>query len=148
MDTKLFVCLTFILFLIGCGVTNIHSKVDSNPLKHIAQKASDKYSIKWIDDNTMTVSDWWPTHSCLSLGYTAFHAEMKYSDGLLEGDYYVQSNQVFTLFFPTRVDVGPAFWGGALKPYIKSQINEILGYAGSSMESSSVQHGVSKSVVK
>ena len=140
--------LVSVLIFAGCAVTNIRSQIDSNPLQTIAEKASDKYSVTWINENTLQVSDWWPVHSILCIGYTAFHANLRYSAHSLEGDYYLQSNCVWWLFISTRVDAGPALWGIALKPYMRSQIDEILGYAGSSMEASTVTHGKSKSVIE
>jgi len=122
--------------------------MDLNPLKNIAEKASKDYSVTWINDNTLEISDWWPTHSILSLGYTAFHANLHYSENLLEGDYYLQSNQLGLLFITHTIDAGPGLYGGGLKPYMRSQIDEILGFAGTSMQSSTVTHGKSKHVIK
>ena len=142
-------CVTSTLLFSGCSVTHITSHVDLNPLNEIAEKASSKnYSVTWIDDHTLVVSDWWPIASILGLGYTAFHANLHYSEKLLEGDYYLQSNSLFTLFMPMRIDAGPGFFGGANKPYMRSQINEILGFAGASMQSSTLTHGKDKSVIK
>jgi hypothetical protein len=146
--STLILCLLSAILFNGCGVTNIRSRVDSNPLKNIAEKASRDYSVEWIDDETLKISDWWPTHSILSLGYSAFHADLHYSDTVLEGDYYLQSNQLGMLFITTTIDAGPGSFGGALKPYMRSQIDEVLGYAGTSMQSSTVTHNKSKKVLK
>ncbi len=146
--SNLVLCLVSIVLFSGCAVTNIRSQVDLNPLKNIAEKASKEYSVSWINDTTLEISDWWPTHSILSLGYTAFHANLHYSENLLEGDYYLQSNQLPLLFIPITVSAGPGFFGGGLKPYLRSQIDEILGFAGTSMQSSTSTHRNSKSVIK
>lgn len=143
----LVLCLIFAFLFSGCAVTNIHSRVDSNPLKTIAEKASKDFSIAWISDDTLKISDWWPIHSISSFGYTAFHANLHYSENLLEGDYYLQSNQLFFLFMPVTIDSGPGLFGAILKPYMRSQIDKILGYAGISIDSSTVTHGIIRSVV-
>ena len=62
----LVLCLVSVFLFTGCvSVTNIRSQMELNPLKNIAEKASKDYSVTWINDNTLAISDWWPTHSFL-----------------------------------------------------------------------------------
>lgn len=145
----LVVFLASLILFCGCAqVTNIRTQMDSNPLKNIAQGAANDYSVTWVNDNTLEITDFWPTHSIFSLGYTAFHANLTYSGNELEGDYYLQSNQLGLLFIPVLLDAGPGSGGLLLKPYMKTEINEILGFAGTSMESSAVRHSQPKKVIK
>jgi len=52
------------LFISGCTkYTYIESEVKVNPLKAIATKAEADYTVTWIDDNTLEITDWWATHS-------------------------------------------------------------------------------------
>jgi len=51
----------------------------------------------------------------------------------LDIQYFFQSNQLGLLFIPMYLDAEPGFAGGALKPIMKNQINDILGRSGASV---------------
>jgi hypothetical protein len=122
-----------VVLAVGCAATYATGRVAGNPLPEVARKAADKgdsYAVTWIDDNTLRLRDTWPTHSIFSLGWTAFIAELYYADQTLDGRFYLRSNQIGLLFIPTYLDAEPGFVGGALKPYMRKQMKEILDWAG------------------
>lgn len=142
------ICLLSFLFVCGCAVSKIHSPMASNPLKKIAADASRTYTVRWIDDNTLEITDPWPIASVLSLGYAEFHADLRYEDNILEGDYYLQSNNLFFLFLPVWTDAQLGLFGLQYKPFLRYQTNEVLGYAGSSMQASTIMKRRNKSVIQ
>lgn len=120
----------------GCSSASyIQTKVTDNPLDRVAQQAQKDWSVERVDDNTLHLSDAWPMHSVFSLGYSASHAKLFYvaSDSALNIQYYFQSNQLFSLFIPMYLDAEPGFVGGALKPIMNDQINDILKWSGASV---------------
>jgi hypothetical protein len=52
---------------------------------------------------------------------------------VLNAQYYFQSNQLPLLFFPFYLDAEPGFAGGALKPIMNGQIDDILLWRGASV---------------
>lgn len=140
---SLFVCVSsrFLLIVIvlgtfGCSSsTYIRAKVTENPLDRVMQHAQEGWSMERVDANTLKLSDAWPIHSILALGYSASHANLFYdtSDSLLNIQYYFQSNQLLLLFIPFTIDAEPGFAGGALKPMMNGQIDDILQWSGASV---------------
>lgn len=88
-----------------------------------------------MDANTIQLSDAWPIHSIGPLGYSASHANLFYdtSASALNIQYFFQSNQLPMLFVLFYLDAEPGFAGGALKPIMNGQIDDILRWSGASM---------------
>lgn len=122
----------------GCSsATYIRASVTDNPLDRVAQQAQEDWSVERIDANTLHLSDAWPLHSIGALGYSASHANLVYepTEPALHLQYYFQSNQLLMLFIPMTLDAEPGFAGGALKPIMNGQINDILRWGGASVKS-------------
>ena len=132
---------SFVVLIAGCSITHFSVPMSSNPLEQVATQAAEEYNVSWVDETTLTLTETWPLHSIFSIGYTAFHANLHYSAGQLEGDFYLQSNQVGFLFIPIYIDTGPGFFGLALKPTMRGQMDQILGFAGTSTSQGTVKHG-------
>ena len=127
-----------VLVLSGCSTaTYIRANAADNPLDRVAQQAQEDWSVERVDVNTLNLSDAWPIHSVFSFGYTASHANLVYdpSTAALNIRYYLQSNQLFTLFIPIHLDAEPGFVGGALKPIMNDQVNEIVKWSGTTVKS-------------
>ena len=127
-----------VLVLSGCSTaTYIRADVAYNPLDRVAQQAQEDWSVERVDANTLTISDAWPIHSIFSLGYTASHANLVYdqSTSALNIRYYLQTNQLFALFIPIHLDAEPGFVGGALKPIMNDQVNDIVKWSGATVRS-------------
>ncbi|MBH0204018.1 MAG: hypothetical protein HP496_17395 [Nitrospira sp.] len=127
-----------LLAMFGCSTaTYIRASVTDNPLDRLAQKAQADWSVQRVDASTLAISDAWPIHSILSLGYSASHADLAYdkSESVLHIRYYLQSNQLFTLFLSMRLDAEPRTPGGALKGIMNQQISDILRWSGATMQS-------------
>ena len=128
-----FVLVVLLLGTVGCtSVTYIQAKVADNPLDRVAQQAREDWSVERVDANTLHLSDAWPLHSIGALGYSASHANLFYdtSGSVLNIQYYFQSNQLLMLWVPFSLDAEPGFAGGALKPTMNGQINDILRWSG------------------
>src|SRR2546427_7503924 len=120
----------------GCSsATYIRAKVTDNPLHRVAQQAQEDWSVERVDDNTLQLSDAWPIHSFFALGYSASHANLFYdkSDSVLNIQYYFQSNQLLMFFIPFYLHAEEGFAGGALKPIMNGQINDILRWSEASV---------------
>ncbi len=120
----------------GCSsATYLRAKVTENPLDRVAQQAQEDWTVQRIDANTLELSDAWPIHSVLSLGYSASYANLAYNaaDSELDVRYYFQSNQLGLLFIPFSLDAEPGLVGGALKPIMNGQIKDILQWSGASI---------------
>lgn len=133
-----FVLVVLLLGTFGCSsATYIRAKVTDNPLDQVAQQAQEGWSVDRVDANTLQLSDAWPIHSFLALGYSVSHANLSYdpSDSVLNIQYYFQSNQLLMLFVPFYIDAEPGFAGGALKPIMNWQIDDILRWSGTSVTS-------------
>lgn len=131
-----FVLVVLLLGTFGCSsATYIRATVKDNPLDRVAQQAQADWSVDRIDANTLELSDVWPFHSIGALGYSASHANLSYDapGSLLNIQYYFQSNQLLMLFIPFSLDAEPGFAGGALKPTMNGQINDILRWSGASV---------------
>ncbi len=127
-----------VLVLSGCSTaTYIRANVAENPLDRVARQAQEDWSVDRVDANTLNISDAWPIHSVFSFGYTVSHANLVYdqSASALNIRYYLQSNQLFTLFIPVHLDAEPGFVGGALKPVMNDQVNDILRWSGATVQS-------------
>jgi len=127
-----------ILVLSGCSTaTYIQANVGDNPLDRVARQAQEDWSVERVDANTLNISDAWPIHSVLSFGYSASHANLAYdpSASTLNIRYYLQSNQLFALFIPIHLDAEPGFVGGALKPIMSDQVNDIIKWSGATVKS-------------
>lgn len=138
-EIMMLIRLMLIVLLIGTfgcsSATYIRAKVTENPLDRVAQQAKESWTVERIDANTLELSDAWPIHSVLSLGYSASHANLAYNaaDSVLDIRYYFKSNQLFLLFIPFSLDAEPGFVGGALKPIMNDQINDVLRWSGASV---------------
>ena len=90
-----------VFFIAGCSqVTHFEGHVAGNPLQQIAEQAAPEFKATWVDDNTLLLRDLWPIHSIFSIGYTTFNADLQYTSGQLQGDFYLQSNQILNLLIP------------------------------------------------
>lgn len=130
--------LLLLIATFGCSsATYIRAKVTDNPLDKVAEQAKENWSIDRPNPNNLHISDAWPFHSALALGYSASHANLTYdtNDLTLDIQYYFQSNQLLMLFIPFYLDAEPGFVGGALKPTMTEQINSILRWSGATVVS-------------
>ena len=135
------ILVVLLLGTFGCSTaTNIRATVTDNPLDRVAQQAQEDWSVERVDANTLHLTDAWPIHSVMSLGYSVSHANLSYDApaSVLNVQYYFQSNQLFMLFIPFTLDAEPGFAGGALKPIMSSQLNDILRWSGASVVASFV----------
>jgi hypothetical protein len=120
----------------GCSMTRVtSSRVEGNPLSKVAERAQYYYTVKWADENMLTLSKPCVWHSVLSLGYTARHAELRYVDNQLESDYYVKMNNLFTFFLPVYVDTSDSAGSWLLRvlflpPPMERRMQDILDWAG------------------
>lgn len=123
-----------IVALNACAATYVKTPVSVNPLKKVAEmaaKKSDSYAVHWVDENNLELRDSWPVHSVLAIGYSAFHANLHYGGQNLEAQFYLQSNGLITLFIPTYISAQEeGRYGRIIKPYLQSQVAEILDWAG------------------
>lgn len=120
----------------GCNTaTQIRAKVTDNPLDRVAQQAQEDWSVERVDANTLHLSDVWPIHSVLNLGYSVSHANLFYdaSDSVLNIQYYLQSQSLGFLFIPLYYDAEWGSAGGALKGIMNGQIDDILRWSGASV---------------
>jgi hypothetical protein len=127
-----------VLGTFGCSsATYIQAKVADNPLDRIEQKAQEDWTVKRTSANSLQLSDAWPFHSVAAFGYSASHANLVYDDtaSMLDVQYYLQTNQLFTLFLPITLDAEPGAWGAALKPTMNDQITDILRWGNASIVS-------------
>jgi hypothetical protein len=150
-NKKYLVLFVFVLLLCcGCSVTHITSRVAPNALKIISEKAVTKdYMVEWVNEDTIQVSKKWPVSSVANLGPTVFHADLHYNSNTLIGDYYLQTNSFLSFFLPTYIDLSPDSGGLLIKPFIRREINEILGFVKSSIQSSLyIIYSTPKSVIK
>jgi len=130
--------LFFILAAFGCSAASyIKATVPDNPLQRVAQQAQQDWSVERVDENTLHLRNSWTTHSVLSLGYSRSYANLFYDPSIpeLNLQYFFESNQLFTLWFPTSIDAEPGFAGGALKPTMNQQIDDILRWSGATITS-------------
>ena len=119
--------------MFGCSTaTYIRASVTDNPLDRVVQEAQEDWSVQRVNENTLALGDAWPIHSIFSIGHSASHADLVYdkSESVLNIRYYLQSNQLFALFLPMRLDAKPRTPGGALKGVMNEQINDILRWSG------------------
>jgi hypothetical protein len=66
-----FILVALLLATFGCSsATYIRAKVTDNPLDRVAQQAQEDWSVTRVDANTLQLSDAWPIHSYLALGYS------------------------------------------------------------------------------
>lgn len=132
------ILVALLLGTFGCSsATYIRATVTDNPLDRVAQQAQEDWSVERVDANTLHLSDAWPIHSILSLGSSASYANLNYdpAGSELHVQYFFQSNQLGLLFMPIYLDAEPGFAGGALKPIMAGQINDILRWSGASVVS-------------
>ncbi len=130
----------------GCTVTRFRADVQGNPLATVAEHASeeDQYAVEWEGEDTLKLRDTWPVHSVFTLGWTTFNAELHYADAELTGSFYWWNSSLLgCLFIPMYLDTGPGFAGAALKPYMRRQRKEILGWAGLQESDVEFTHGSS-----
>ncbi len=133
--------LAFTTITTGCTVTHITAPAPADALKRDADAAAADFSVHWVNDKTLEISDAWVAHSILALGYTRFCADLEYDNGQLEGDFYLKTNNLMTLFLPATLDTGPGFVGALLKPTMRGQMEDILGWAGVERDGRTVKHG-------
>lgn len=122
----------------GCSTASyIRGTVTDNPLDRVAQQAQENWSVERVDANTLRLTDAWPIHSILALGYSSSHANLSYDApaSVLNIQYYFQSNQLLMLFIPFTLDAEPGFIGAALKPIMNDQLNDIMRWSGASVVS-------------
>ena len=132
----------FLLFFtfatLGCsGASYIRATVPDNPLQRVAQQAQEDWSVERVDENTLHLRDSWPIHSVLALGYSASYANLFYDPAVSELylQYYFKSFQPVTLWIPFSIDAEPGFVGGALKPTMNQQIDDILKWSDATITS-------------
>ena len=126
----------------GCSATHVTSSMDSNPLKVVAERAADDYSVHWVDENNLEISDAWPIHSVFTIGYTKFCADLHYGSGQLKSEFYLWNSSLLgLLLIPQTIDTSDSFYGSLLKPRMREQMQEVLGWAGTSVEASTVTYG-------
>ena len=133
-----FVLLLLMLVAVGCSsATYIKSTVNTNPIQRVAQQAINEWSVEQVDENTLHLRNVWPVHSFFALGYSASYVNLFYNPTAKELDlqYYFSSHQPFLLWFPFSIDAEPGFTGGALKPIMNSQIEDILTWSGATLAS-------------
>lgn len=130
------ILVVLVLATFGCSsATYIRAKATENPLDRVAQQAQNDWSVERVDANTLQLTDAWPIHSILSLGRSVSRANLSYDapNSALDIQYYFQSNQLGLLFIPAYLDAEPGFAGGALKPIMNGQIDDILRWSGASV---------------
>ena len=130
------VLVVLLLGTFGCSsATYIRAKVTDNPLERVAQQAQEDWSVTRVDANTLQLSDAWPIHSVLALGYSTSHANLFYdaAGSALYIQYFFQSKQLPLLFMSFYIDAEPGFAGGALKPIMNGQIDQIFRWSGASV---------------
>lgn len=131
-----FILVVLLLATFGCSsATYIRAKVTDNPLDRVAQQAQEDWSVDRLDANTLQISDAWPIHSIFSIGRSVSQANLFYdaSGSVMNIQYFFQSNQLGLLFIPIYLDAEPGFVGGALKPIMNGQIDDILRWSGASV---------------
>ena len=127
-----------VLVTVGCSsATYIRATATENPLDRVAQQAQEDWTVERVDANTLQLTDAWPIHSILSLGRSVSRANLSYNgqNSALDIQYFFQSNQLGLLFIPIYLDAEPGFVGGALKPIMNWQIDDILRWSGASVQS-------------
>lgn len=132
------ILVVLVLATFGCSsATYIRAKATENPLDRVAQQAQSDWSVERVDANTLQLTDAWPIHSILSLGRSVSKANLSYDapNSALDIQYFFQSNQLGLLFIPAYLDAEPGFVGGALKPIMNGQIDDILRWSGASVQS-------------
>ncbi len=92
-----------------CAVTQIRTELDHDPLPTIAERAGERYTVTWLDESTLEVTDDWDAT------LTMFVAELHYTGRTLYGQFYVHQNNPLMLFIPTyysaeRSESSPAAW--------------------------------------
>jgi hypothetical protein len=133
---SLFLFVTFSAF--GCaGASYVRATVQDNPLQRVAERAQEEWSVERVDENTLRLRDSWPIHSVFALGYSASYANLFYdpSGSELYFQYYFKSFQPLTLWIPYSIDAEPGFVGGALKPIMNQQIDDILKWSDATVTS-------------
>jgi hypothetical protein len=133
-----FILVVLLLGTFGCSsATYIRATATENPLDRVAQQAREDWTVERVDANNLQLTDAWPIHSILSLGRSVSKANLSYDgqNSALDIQYYFQSNQLGLLFIPIYLDAEPGFTGGALKPIMNGQINDILRWSGASIQS-------------
>ena len=129
----------------GCySVTHMTASAPKDALKRVADAAASDYTVRWINKDSLSISDAWVMHSIGCIGYTRFCADLDYANGELTGDFYLKSNQLMSLFTPITIDTGPGFFGVALKSTMRKQMEQILAWAGVQKTGRKVQHGASR----
>lgn len=128
-----FILVVLVLATFGCSsATYIRAKATENPLDRVAQQAQNDWTVERVDANTLQLTDSWPIHSIFSLGRSVSRANLSYDgqNSALDIQYYFQSNQLGLLFIPAYLDAEPGFVGGALKPIMNGQVDDILRWSG------------------
>ena len=118
--------------LAGCTVTQIVTQfgVDRDPLPTIAERAGERYTVTWLDEQTLEVTDDWDST------LTMFVAELHYTSGALYGQFYVHQNNPLTLFIPTYYS---AEWSES-SPAAWDEMWEFLGWAGVDADHVTIEH--------
>src|SRR5215813_8855063 len=130
--------LVLLLGASGCvsaTATYIQAKVTDNPLDRIAQQAQEDWFVERVDANTLHLTGDWPVGNILTLGYSASHAKLFYDEtgSVLNIQYYLQSQNVMTLWMPSTLHAEPGIVGMVLKPIMNGQIKDILRWSDASV---------------
>lgn len=114
----------------ACSTTEFKVPMEASPLAKIAEQAAtaDGWSVVEQTETTLRLSEPWPVHSVFSLGYTAFHADLRYDAPNLWSTLYLQTNGLFTLYFSQKIDCDDGMYGGMLKPRMREAARRVLDW--------------------
>ena len=129
-----FILIVLLLGTFGCSATYIRATTTDNPLYRIEENAQEDWSTEWVDANTLHLSNVWPVHSILSLGYVASHAHLVYdsTDAVLHIQYYLSTITHSSLYIPMTDDAEPMMCRRcqARRELMNEEISTILQWSG------------------
>ena len=145
------VFLSFTAITTGCTVTHVTAPAPADCLKRVAEAAAADWTVNWVNDKHLEISDAWVWGSIFSIGYTRFRADLEYANGQLDGDFYLKTNSLAQLFIPCTHDTGsavglertfllPDLSASLARPTMRGQMEDILGWAGVAKDGRTVKH--------